>query len=62
VGIFDSSTKQILEALVQRKAGDSSAWDGFARADPMPPPKPASITYTSNDMTGFMQWFHDFLE
>jgi hypothetical protein len=62
VGIYDPVVGNILEALAQREAGDASAWIELARVDPVPPPSPTPIDYTSNDMTGFMQWFDDSLE
>ncbi len=61
IGIYDPVISDILEALNKRETGDATPWTNLARVDPTPPPIPSWIEYTSNDMTGFIQWFDDFL-
>jgi hypothetical protein len=62
VGLLDPVHEKLIRALGLRKDGDASEWRALTGVAPLPPPIPASFNYMDDDMTGFMMWFHDFLE
>ncbi len=59
VGIYDPVHESIIKALVRRQDGDDSAWSALTQAPSAPPPYPAFLDFTSDDMTGFLMYFED---
>lgn len=58
VGLLDPVHEKIIKALRRRKDGDAFGWQVLLLALPPPPELPA-LNFMDDDMTGFLEYFHD---
>ncbi len=57
VGLYDPVHASIIKALGRRRDGYESEGLALACDPPSPPPLPAFLDFSSDDMTGFLMYF-----